>query len=181
MLTNEAWVNVRASLQMKFSAPPNIVRRSPPERIRQHLPAFAGVASRGGAAPSSQATSFPPKASSRCARPRASTREASTSCQGQGTVRSHEPTSCSGKAEIGQYRSPWLSHPVGSHAGIGYRCARGSFNVAPKLQGFVGSHRQPDAQAGMQSNPAFEPTAPGVSLQLVWQHCAAGVCGSTQR
>ena len=126
-------------------------------------------ASQGRAAPVSQSTSFPPKASSRCVSPRASTREASTSCQGQGTVRSHEPTSCSGKAETRQYRPPWLSHPVGSNAGIGYRGSRRSFNVAPKIQGFVRSHRQPSAQASMQSNPAFEPTAPGVSRYTAWQ------------
>ena len=33
----------------------------------------------------------------------------------------------------------------------------------------------------VQANPAFEPTAPGVSLYTAWQQCSAGVCGSTQR
>ena len=78
---------------------------------------------------------------------------------------------CSGKAEIKQYPPPWLSHPVGSHAGIGYRSPMVSFNVLPKRQMIVGSHWQPGAPARLQSNPAFERTRygkPGLASISFW-------------
>ena len=124
-------------------------------------------ASRGRAAPDSQSTSLPPEASTGRASPRASIHEASTSCQRPGYAAFTRAARCSGKAEIRQYQPPCLSHPVGSHAGIGYCSAIGSFNAAPKVQGFVGSHRQPGAHARLQSNPAFERTRTGRPLQAL--------------
>ena len=181
MLTNEAWVNVRASLQMKFSAPLSIVKRSQAERIEQRQPVFGGVALRAAVlrrAVNQQACC------QRC-------QTAVSACEHR-----HARLQPPAKARVRLVHTSPPAAPArpkpGStgHRGCLTRLAATlasatvvseAVSTLPQIQGFVGSHRQPSAQASMQSNPAFEPTAPGVSLYTAWQRGSAGVCGSTQR
>ena len=65
--------------------------------------------------PSRASQAAPASAISR-AGPRALTQQASNSRQRPGYGSFTRAVMCSGKAEINRYPSPWLSHPVGSHA-----------------------------------------------------------------
>ena len=167
---------------MRLSAPPIVVMRNQAERIKQRQPVFGGFALRAAVlrrAVNQQACC------QRC-------QTAVSACEHR-RARLQPPA----KARVRFVHTSPPAAPARPNSGsTGHRgcltrlaatlasatvAPEAVSSVAPKIQGFIGSHRQPSAQASMKSNPAFEPTAPGVSLQLVWQHCAARVCGSTQR